>query len=112
MDLSFRTKKLRKLAESSKEQQKRLGTKKSKKFRARLDGLKTADGLADLAPPMPGRMHELTGDRDGQFSLDLDHPYRLIIEPDHDPVPEKEDGGMDWNEVTSVEIVEITDTHG
>jgi len=58
------------------------------------------------------RCHELKGDRTGQLSLDLDHPYRLIIEPAHDPIPRKPDGGLDWNKVTAVMIVGVEDTHG
>ena len=36
---------------------------------------------------LPGRFHPLTGDRAGQFALDLDHPNRLILEPNHNPIP-------------------------
>jgi proteic killer suppression protein len=57
-------------------------------------------------------LHELKGNRKGQLSLDLDHPYRLIFIPDHDPVPSTEDGGMDWGRVTAVKILGIEDTHG
>jgi len=43
--------------------------------------------------------------------VDLDHPYRLIFVPDHEPIPEQEAGGMDWKAITAVKIIEITDTH-
>ena len=68
--------------------------------------------LEDLRPPFPGRCHELIGDRGGQLSLDLDHPYRLIFEPANDPIPCKTDGGLEWKDVTAVEIVGVEDTHG
>jgi proteic killer suppression protein len=61
---------------------------------------------------MPGRLHELSGNRAGQLSLDLDGPYRLIFAPDHNPVPRRTDGGMDWNQITAVLVLEIEDTHG
>jgi len=32
-----------------------------------------------------GTLHPLTGDLKGTFSLDLEHPLRLLFEPDHDP---------------------------
>ncbi len=57
------------------------------------------------------RCHELTGDRGGQLSIDLDHPYRLIFIPDHDPIPTRTEGGLDWNRVTRILILEIADTH-
>jgi proteic killer suppression protein len=44
--------------------------------------------------------------------LDVDHPYRLLFVPDHDPVPAKDDGGLDWTHVTAVRIIGIEDTHG
>jgi len=44
--------------------------------------------------------------------MDLDHPYRLIIRPNHDPLPMREEGGLDWKAVTAIVIVEIKDTHG
>jgi proteic killer suppression protein len=53
----------------------------------------------------------LSGDRDGQLSIDLEHPYRLLFIPANDPIPVTKDGGLDWTKVTEIEIVEITDTH-
>jgi hypothetical protein len=29
----------------------------------------------------------------------------------HDPAPVKTDGTLDWEAVTAIEIIEITDTH-
>jgi hypothetical protein len=61
---------------------------------------------------LPGRCHELTGDRSGQLSLDLDGPYRLIFVPANEPVPLKADGGLDRTRVTAIEIIGVEDTHG
>ncbi|MCF7673842.1 MAG: type II toxin-antitoxin system RelE/ParE family toxin [Akkermansiaceae bacterium] len=110
MDVSFHTKKLEKLANSGKEQQRQLGNNAAKKFKRRLDDLRAARNLAEMSL-LPGRLHPLIGDRSGEFSLDLEHPNRLLMVPAHDPVPLKEDGGVDWDAVTAVEITEITDTH-
>jgi proteic killer suppression protein len=60
---------------------------------------------------VPGRCHEVVGNRAGQLSLDLDHPYRLIFEPANDPIPRKDDGGLDWTKVTAVIIIGVEDTH-
>jgi proteic killer suppression protein len=57
------------------------------------------------------RAHELTSDRVGQISVDVKHPYRLLILPDHNETPRKPDGGLDWKRVTKVKILEIKDTH-
>ena len=61
---------------------------------------------------LPGRCHELRGDRVGTLALDLDGSIRLIIEPDHEPIPKKDDGGLDWNQVTQVRVTSIEDYHG
>ena len=80
-------------------------------LRTRLDDLQAADVLEDMRRLFPGRCHELKGSRAGELSLDLAHPMRLIFEPDYDPVPSKEDGGLDWSRVTAVLILAVEDTH-
>ncbi|MFP4441147.1 MAG: hypothetical protein ACLFVO_28250 [Chloroflexaceae bacterium] len=44
--------------------------------------------------------------------MDLDHPYRLLFVPANDPIPRKDDGGLDWASITAIEIIEVEDTHG
>lgn len=75
---------------------------------------RAAKSLMDFWPPKskPSRCHELTqGRRSGQLSVDLDHPYRLIFVPNHNPVPEREEGGLDWSQVTAIKILSVEDTH-
>ena len=67
------------------------------------------EDLRNLPSP---RCHELKGNLKGKLSIDLYHPYRLIFEPADDPIPQKEDGGLDWTRVTSVKIIGVKDTHG
>jgi plasmid maintenance system killer protein len=111
LDIVFRTKKLQKSCSDQKAMVKNWGPDQAKRLRRRLDDLRAAENLS-LMMELPGRCHELKGDHQGQLSLDLVHPYRLIFEPAHDPVPEKEDGGLDWTEVTGVRILGVEDTHG
>ncbi|TAE73800.1 MAG: killer suppression protein [Verrucomicrobia bacterium] len=110
MDVSFRNKKLEKLANDTKEQQRQLGTNSAKKFKRRLDDLRAARNLAEMFF-LPGRLHPHTGDNAGVLSLDIEHPMRLLMVPAHDPIPRKSDGGLDWDAITAVEITEITDPH-
>jgi plasmid maintenance system killer protein len=86
------------------------GTIQAKKLRRRLDELKAASTL-EVMQLLPGRCHELKGDRAGQISLDLEHPYRLVFEPANDPVPRKRDGGLNWTAITAVRIIGVVDTH-
>ena len=60
---------------------------------------------------VPGHCHALHKDRRDQFAVNLWSSYRLIFVPDHDPVPLKPDGGLDWAAVTTVLIIEVADTH-
>jgi len=114
MDLSFKNKKLQKVFNEGAQLEKRHGTLRAKKIRIRMKELRAAKNLMDFWPPNspPGRCHELTeGQRAGQLSVDLDHPYRLIFVPNHDPVPVREDGGLDWARVTAITILGVEDTH-
>lgn len=81
------------------------------KLQQRLMELNAAPCLADVSRVPSVRCHPLTGDRKGQLSVDLKHPYRLLFIPANDPVPKKVDGGLDWSRVTEIEIIEITNTH-
>lgn len=110
MDITFRTKKLSKTCNDSTVAIKQIGPEQARRLRQRLDELLAAGSLSVMAS-LPGRTHELAGDRKGQLSIDLKHPYRLIFAPAHLPLPTKPDGGLDWSRVTAVEIIEITDTH-
>jgi plasmid maintenance system killer protein len=111
MELGYRSRRVQKLCASRAEMERRLGSAMAAKLAQRIAELLGVESLADLAM-LPGpRCHELGADRNGQISLDLVHPMRLIIEPADDPPPVKTDGGLDWKRVTAVVIVEIADTH-
>jgi plasmid maintenance system killer protein len=114
MEISFSTKKLKKQMELTKEMVKVHGPLRAKKLRLILTALRAAPSLAAFAPPYspPHRCHELTGNLKGKLSLDLDHPYRLLFVPDHEPLPRREEGGLDWSKVTAVTITGVENTHG
>ena len=88
----------------------RFNLQRSKLIRRRLDDLRAAPSLKTMRA-LPGRCHELMGNRKWQLSVDLDGPYRLIFKPAHNPPPTKEDGGLDWERVTAILIIEVTNTH-
>lgn len=110
MDILFSTKRLAKQCASDRARAKVFGGETAKVLRRRLDQLRAADDLAVMRA-LPGRCHELTGDRKGELALNLRGPYRLIFEPAANP-PLKEDGGLDWGLVTAVRILEVEDYHG
>lgn len=111
MDITFATEKLQKLCNDKKALTKAFGAVCAKKIHNRLDDMRDAPTL-DVCRALPGRYHELIGDRKGQIACDAEHPKRLIFKPAHNPIPTKADGGLDWGKVTAVCVMEIEDYHG
>ncbi len=112
MEVRFVTRSTQKACSSEKEMCRRWGAALAQRLQQRLAELVAADSLDDISRLPPARCHELKGDRAGQLSVDLVHPRRLIFEPDDDPIPRKDDGGLDWTQVTKVVVLEVCDTHG
>jgi len=110
MEITFKNKRFHKICHSGKELVKAYGKICARRIRARLDDLQAAGNL-EAFRTLPGRCHELTGDKKGQLSLDLEHPLRLIFEPSNEEMNKKDDGGMDWKLITAVEIIDVEDTH-
>lgn len=111
LDIIFRTKKLQKECNDFRMLQRTHGARRAILIRRRLDELRAANSLAEIAQ-LPGpRMHQLKGDRQGQISLDLDHPYRLLLIVANDPIPQRDNGSINLAKVTAVMIFSIEDTH-
>ena len=77
----------------------------------RLAVLKAARALALVPTTPPERRHQLRGDRDEQFAVDLVHPRRLVFVPNHEPLPRRDDGGIDTEQVTAITIIAVLDYH-
>lgn len=112
MDIKFSSNKQRRTFTNPTKLVRTYGKQQAEVIRRRLDDLEEADTLAQISPFRPTRCHELVGNRAGQLSLDLRHPYRLIIEPANEPIPQKDDGGLDRTQVTAIRIIGVEDTHG
>ncbi|MCY4354001.1 MAG: type II toxin-antitoxin system RelE/ParE family toxin [Truepera sp.] len=110
MDIAFRTRKLKKIFNSEKELKKVYGNL-APTIQLRLAVLKNAPTLSAVPTTRPERRHQLRGKLRGQYAVDIDPRYRLVFKPSHDPVPRREDGGIDTDSVTAITIREITDYH-
>ena len=110
MDINFADKKLEKYANDDKLMAKKLGNLRAKKYKQRLNDLRNAITLEDIRHA-PGKYHELKEDRKGEWACSLDDPYRLIFEPQEDPIPEDKDGKYIWDKITAITIIEIIDYH-
>jgi proteic killer suppression protein len=111
VELSFANRKLARELADEKSIMRGYGTGNGRRICQRLADLMAAVNLETLRFLPQLRAHELTADRAGQISVDLKHPCRLLFVPDHDEVPRKPDGGLDWKRVTKIKIIEIVDTH-
>ena len=111
MIIAFKSRKLEKTFNSGSLLERTYGKSKARAIMTRLAVLANASTLAAVPNTPPDRRHQLTGDREGQYAVDLDHHNRLIFVPNHDPVPFLEDGGIDIQRVTAIIIMEVTDYH-
>jgi len=91
MNITFKDKKLGKIAHDENKLKAKYGKVRGKKIKRRIDALRIADTLEDVRH-IQGNFHELIGDRKGEWACDLDQPYRLIFVPHEDPIPTDEHG--------------------
>ncbi len=111
MKIYFRNRGLQKICSIEQVGIQKLGSKMAEKLRQRMTELHAADVLSDMSRLPPARCHELKHQRKGQFSVDLKQPKRLLFVPAHDPLPCKDDGGLDLDNITEIEIIDITNPH-
>lgn len=110
MDISFAKKALEKQANDLNLCSRKMGEPRATIYHRRLGALRAAHTLEDMRH-MTGRFHMLTGKRKGQWACDLDQPYRLIFEPQEDPIPTLSDGSYNWGAISAIRILEIADYH-
>ncbi|MFY9146400.1 MAG: type II toxin-antitoxin system RelE/ParE family toxin [Bacillota bacterium] len=111
MYIEFRTKKLRRVCECERQARREYGPENAKKLVQRLNEIMASENLFQLMQIPAARCHPLTGDRDGQWAVDLCHPYRLIFEPAGDQSKYLVGGHVDVRKVTRVRILRIEDYH-
>ena len=112
MDIHFKHRKMQGACNSERESVKRWGASRARKTRQRLAELAAAETLAVIGALPSARLHELQGDRAGEFAVDVEHPFRLVFEPWHNPVPKTADGGIDKSQITAIRILSVEDYHG
>lgn len=110
MEIQFKTSKFKKSCTQAKAIMKAYGPERSKILGRRLDQLRAAPNLA-VMKSLPGKCHELSGDRNGTLAIALDGPFRMIFEPTENPPPTLDDGGLDWDAVTVIRILEVENYH-
>lgn len=81
MEVLFKPVKIKKESEDHKKLSKEYGDLQAKKIITRLTELYSAESLWDIWKLPQTRLHALSGNFKGCFSVDLKHPYRLIFSP-------------------------------
>lgn len=109
MEIDFLNEKLKKLCNDAKHAKVKLGELSAKKLLQRLCDIDASNNVQEL-PPL-GNPHPLKGERLGEFAISLHGGCRLVFVPNHNPIPTKNDVGLDWSCVTSITIIEIGDYH-
>jgi len=110
VEISYKNRKLEKQLTDPKEMAKAF-EQLARKVNQRLKDLTDADTLAIMRTIPAAKCHELTGNRKGELAVDVSGNYRMIFEPNHDPKPKKDDGSLNWEQVTKIQINEIEDYH-
>ena len=111
MDVTFKNTKMRKIFESESRLKQKYGPRTGLKITDRVAHLRMAPNLANIPTVGPLRCHQLSGDRDEQFAVDLVHPFRLVFEVAHEPIPRDKFGGIDRERVIAIRIMEVIDYH-
>lgn len=106
MRIKYQHKKLQKATADLKSISKNYGVM-AKKVIQRLKEIEASSTLEVLGKIPAARCHQLVGNFAGHLAVDVSKNHRIIFRPDHDPPPEKEDGGLDWSQVTDIIIVAI-----
>lgn len=98
MEVAYRSKKLEKVCTNAHEAEKSYGVQMAERIHMRIDQISAANTVEEMVHYRIGRCHALHGDRNGQYAMDLVHPYRLIFE---------KRGGL----IQVALIIEIVDYH-
>lgn len=110
MKIEYKKNKLQKQLSNASEIKKAFGVN-AKRVASRLDDIVSSPNLAVLMQIPAANCHLLSGDRKGEWALDISANHRMIFEIAHNPIPKTEDGSIDTILVTKICILEIGDYH-
>jgi proteic killer suppression protein len=105
MDTEYSGDEICKLCQDHKYSVRKIGPMMTLKLEQRIKEISAADSLAVLKL-LPGlHCHNLSGDRIGQWAVNLKQPKRLVF------LPSWKDDGRKVEEVTKITLLEIVDYH-
>ena len=80
MQIEYKSSKIQKICTNAYEAEKKRGREMAVKIRMRMRQLEAAESVEEMIQSGMGRCHPLKGSRQGQYAIDLVHPYRLTFE--------------------------------
>ena len=79
MVIEYRNKNIGKICSDYSYAKKIHGEKMADKIHARIDQIRASESAEEMVKHKIGRCHQLKGDKDGKYAVDLVHPYRLVF---------------------------------
>ena len=79
MEIKYKNKAIDKVCTNADAARKEYGEEMARKIQLRIDQISAISTVEELIRSHLGRCHPLHGDRNGQYAMDLVHPYRLIF---------------------------------
>lgn len=110
MKIAYHKNKLEKQLSSPSEIKKAFGVN-AKRIASRLDDIIASPNLEVLIQIPAANCHSLSGDRNGEWAVDISGNYRLIFEIANDPIPKTKDNSIITLLVTDICIIEVVDYH-
>lgn len=104
MNVDFKTNKLRKQLTNPTETKKAFGVN-AKRITQRMDDINAAVNLQVLCSIPQANCHPLSGNKDGEWAVDISGNHRVLFIITSNPVPLKDDGGIDRILVTDIQII-------
>ena len=111
VNISFKNKKLQGIFESDAAIKKAFGKVNARYIQRRMTFLRAAPSLSHVPHQRPERCHQFEGRGKEQFVVDVKQPFRLVFKPAHNPLPRSNDGGIDLEQITAIEILAVEDYH-
>jgi plasmid maintenance system killer protein len=110
MKIEFKNNKIRRQLSTATEIKKSFGAN-AKKVAARVSEIEASPNLLVLMQIPAANCHQLTGNKKGEWALNISPNHRMIFEISHDPVPVKEDKSINMILVTDIIIIGTEDYH-
>jgi plasmid maintenance system killer protein len=110
MEIDYLNNKIKKKLSDATEISKAFGNN-AKRISQRLAEIEAAANLAVLMSIPAANCHPLTGNRKGDWALDISKNHRLVFEIKDSPIPSKTDGSINTILVKGIVIIGTEDYH-